>query len=550
MSSEQKQGALIVSRMRKKKCDERRPVCKSCELKFLECTWPQLRNIQDNNNDKKSNTEGVGEQYLVPLYLSLAQESPKIRVKKAINTLKKYEEYEHLVEPQLFNVPALNYVIPDAEIDSVFLYQVFCNNFMPSLSPQVAAPQKLLPLSVFVPESTNYLLREVFYSCSAAYLARKIPEYRNISQLKYANLIRMLQKEIESNNLEGTEDWLFIAVQCLCLREKVLGNTATQSARHLSVAFRIIKKRQCSRKALATGQVEGSRAEEFEGFLRELSFGPEIETENSGTYGPDISALFGLDFDEITPTEKTLVESFIYNYTVSLYLCEDCELKKFPSPFEVFDHFRSLLNRPMYDCPVVWLNNSVVGPSLEAFELAGKASWLSRCSIHDNDYLKKMAYLLLQQALDYSPPALPAEVTYAMSQSKLKGTLYSLKIAQAIAKAALILLRKVLNPQLETFDLIIQKNVDIVYKCLKNLPGNHVANGICGWAIVVAGSCALSDEHKKLFRQRAKDLGNYLHAQYSDTMILFLDKAWGVIDNKSQGCDILLDRNALEQVNT
>ena len=62
-------------------------------------------------------------------------------------------------------------------------------------------------------------------------------------------------------------------------------------------------------------------------------------------------------------------ESFVYNYSINLFLCDKSVRSFVPSPFTIFKELTPFLASPVYTCSDPSMNNPIMGAALPAFEL-------------------------------------------------------------------------------------------------------------------------------------------------------------------------------------
>ncbi|ODV96526.1 hypothetical protein PACTADRAFT_1111 [Pachysolen tannophilus NRRL Y-2460] len=479
--------------------------------------------------------------------------------------------------------------------EDAYLYHAFINGFIAAISPQLTHP-KLTPGAIFVPPGVSSpVLRHIFFACGAAHLSWRRPELKSFAQYKYAACLNELANLINAPETEGTEDWMLIATLLLCLRDKHFGTVPSKPAGHLTMAFQIIRKRQ-NEKVRNRSQLEWDIMFE-KSFLKSppkskslkdnLSIATPIHSiEEVNCYSEkdlicleqkefkdsDNLVLAGaLDNDnkfknylnrlcmmpskggetklEFSPTEKTLIESFLYNYSVNLLISKPSQIGFLPSPFQIFDQFRDMLYDPIYDCPVSWMNNPVFGAALESYEFAAKASWLCFKLPLDHENMK-LAQKLFKDLMFYVPPVLPTNISSSYSKEVYHKLTESVLVADIVAKAAHILVAKLVNPNLLQNDEMIQRNVTGIYNGIRRLPPNSLVYIICGWPLVVAGAAAIFPVHKEYIRMRCLALSELIHGEHMTQIVNFLQKAWGndLNSENAPGWNLLFDRDALEKM--
>lgn len=250
----------------------------------------------------------------------------------------------------------------------------------------------------------------------------------------------------------------------------------------------------------------------------------------------------------IDACERTLLESFLCNYTINLFTCDESILNQIVSPFEIYKTFWKFLTPKIYDCPVPWMNNPVLGAALPAYEIAAKANWLSM-QMPLSDSNRKIALSLLKSAKYFTQPILPAKIKLKEPKSVQRRLLESCYMGQMVAKASYIFLRKLLEPKLQAGEDELEEYVDAFTRDLYEITLQSQISPIGCWPFVIVGAAATKKEHHEYLVWR---LNNFAKAQNSKALfsvIAYLRSVWGEDINGHKiedgpGLDALLDRKS------
>ncbi|OWB72171.1 hypothetical protein B5S31_g1877 [[Candida] boidinii] len=424
--------------------------------------------------------------------------------------------------------------IPNYELNNekAFLYHRFLNQFIPSISVNHAYPA-LSPGTTFVPYASgsspgSSAVREIFFACGALTLALDNPDsYSDLASKYYSKAMTLVKDEIsKAENI--TEDWLFVAVQTLCLLDRALGFGANRCTKHLLAASNIIKERLKSKYVTAM---------------------------NSNV----TSSL------EITKVEKTLFDSFMFNYTISLYFCDFSDLVQLPSPFTFFDECRSYINAALIidpSCPS-WTNNPVMGSAVGCFECFAKLFWILRMmnpkismmklsKLQTETLLRKVKYQidLTEKSIESFRIQLN-QIKYMFGSKKIyefwEG---NLSISTVLFHAVQILYMKLSNPNLKKSDPKIQYHInELMEQYHTKIPINDHSKCLSVSALFIAGTAANDEIQKKfiveelnrisklLYTRSFVKLSNKLESMYKDEEL-----------NLVSTFDILLSRDGLENL--
>ncbi|CDK26109.1 unnamed protein product [Kuraishia capsulata CBS 1993] len=419
--------------------------------------------------------------------------------------------------------------------------------FLPSISSQYTVAE-LLPAGLAIPMlMVSSAFREVCFTCGASYLIWKNPSMVSVADRRYLRCLRILFQEINSQNVDGSEDWLLFGILNLSLREKYYGASNTKCTMHLTAAYQLLRQRQWKWLNIQKSQPKFDKIK-FENFINPDS--DDLDANNFVIFNRELSDLFSSSPKtqiKVTPNERYMIDSFAYNYAAELLVCKDDALAKLPSPFDFFDDFREAMSVALFPLPLDWMNNPILGAARDAYELAAKASYVSRFTRLEGIMLEK-AQELYKQASSSLCSNLPSFIYDSESKATCTHLRSSLMVGEIVMRSCHILLRKTLNRSINSDDEVIQRDVRIVIECLKLIPEYHNISCIMPWPVTVAASAAIHPTDQAFFQRRTLAIGDQLHTRYAYQMLDLYAKAWGTGKKKPMGCDVLLDRELLEKV--
>lgn len=354
--------------------------------------------------------------------------------------------------------------------NELLLYYTCVFYFLPAIGPQHTLPQ-LTTTETFVPLMSKHpIVKDVFLCCGATFLAWCQPQkYSHIAEHLYQKSKAHLQEEIVSQRIRGDETWAFACFQLLCLTDKLHGghgaSMVDRCVDNLAHSFNIIKRK------IQRIREKGS-----------------------------------------TPTDRMLIESFMYNYTVSLLVARD--LSKLPNPFsKIFHDLTILLKSPIFnDCDVEWMNNPVLGPSVDAFEMLAKVSYLSRMPLPlSSPEWIETAQALLEECLYYTPPSLPEEVR--QNPAKYEKYRPGLLCGSIISKACYLLLSKILRfNEFNVKDFQIQGVVKYTVQSLKDIEKGNPLLCILLWSLLIIGAFTVDPDDRLVIKEYLKSTSETIHS--------------------------------------
>ncbi|CCH45908.1 Nitrogen assimilation transcription factor nirA [Wickerhamomyces ciferrii] len=563
-------------RKRKKKCDEKKPICSTCSNKDLECIWPK------NPRDKLPSDFQIPKKHKHSRFVSVVKFSQNKNVDSQLIT-KDEQNYlptkrgkSGIIEPvdeaesasnNREESPDSNYCLdienrPESrtgfQVDffSHFTYdpeQKFlfacANGFIESVGPQYTHPS-LTTSATFTPWiDKNPIMHKIASACGCSFLSWQNPDLIPLSLEKYQIAMNALGDYLLSDQSDCSSNWVGAALQLMCLCAKGTNNLPKSAVLNLSQSYKIIKSRFISSKSKsqimngvhkhisATKQVTG----DFHNFYPEV-FGTDnltidIRNSNLDKYGSH-------DFDTIF--EKMFLESFVYNYSVAILLSESH--KYLPNPFEVFNNLRKALKTPLFNCDVAWMNNPVFGASLDSFELVSKASYLIK-KLHD-PLMLFTAKKLYDLACFYTSPVIPSDIK--VGSRKYKDLRDSVLMSEIVAKSAKLILKKLISMEIKVDDCELQKDLNSILEKFKLITPNSKVKAIGTFPAFIAGTVCINHIQKDMIVNVLKNIGEIMHGRNIHSVLEALQIAWGTSSDcdeiKTRGLDILFDKRIMSKV--
>lgn len=468
--------------------------------------------------------------------------------------------------------PSLGLYMNKEELE---LFDAFTNGFMVAITPQLAH-EKLQPSAIVIPRGiNNAALRSVFYACGATYMSWNNKELRAYAETQYQNCLKAIQNLIDSKAIAGNEDWILISMVTFCLREKYQCQDSVRNALFLIASLEIIKywtKAKTKSKSVSKNSGTFTDDNEFSEYMDQfelqtklheiciylskrnfLSSTRDVEhiftslkmtrnVENTDlkleTKDDLLTELVNVYYD-ILPFERTMIESFLFNYSVNLLNFNSTLLEYLDSPFLVFKNLSPLLTKPIYNCPVKWMNNPIMGASLPAFELAAKANWL-RLHYPLNNTNKLIASKLRSLAKFYTSPFLPEAVKFKEPTGVQRKLMESCYVGNMTAMASFILLTKILFPDYTSYNEEIQDSIQIYFKNLRKLSPHSQAGAMCMWSFIITG-LAITEKHQfDYLIYRIRTFGEMKKSEALLRVLLFLQSAWEFSEQRGITWDIML----------
>lgn len=487
----------------------------------------------------------------------------------------------------------------DLTIHDAYLYDAFIHGFMVSISPQLAHI-KLQPGSVFVPPGVNNsVLRSLFIACGSSFISHvtKNEEMKELSFRKCDQSILKITEYMEKYDLSGTEDWILIFLLLYCLKQKFSDNDGnmTQTLNIIAAIetvklWLLIKKNKSKDKFGKIREVKDNLGddESFVSLDGEIIYPPQklnkvqmftnifkrmknLITQNENNAENNVTGIledkfqtsnqsfsvdlinvekilpiheFNQSHIDISPFERTILESFAFNYSNSLFTCNQEFLKDLTSPFEIFDSLRPYLYTPLYECAVPWMNNPVVGAALPVLELQAKLNWLALQLPLSNENRQK-AERILKIAKYYTHPILPLKVYQKEPENVQRRLMESCYASGALAKAVTIFAMKLLNPELSSAETEVQSEIFTAFSYLTKLSLHSQVSVIMNWTMVIFGSAVIDCNAKDYLIWRIQNFSNAHKLKSFNSIIKFLEIAWDENLIPGRGWDVLLDRESV-----
>lgn len=462
------------------------------------------------------------------------------------------------------------------------LFDAFSNGFMVAISPQLAH-ENLQPSAVVIPRGiNNSALRSVFYTCGATYLSWNNKELRSYAEEKYQNSLNAIQNHlINSENIGGNEDWLLITMVTFCLREKYQCHDTTRNGLFLIASLEIIKywiniKKTCKMHSMNECFVDDIEVSEYfdqcelqsklHEICNQLSKLTSIEQVNNNinhtfislktsddkinssdlelVTKDDIFSEIDLYNYDISPFERTMIESFLFNYSVNLLNFKPELIKYIDSPFKVFKNLKPFLKQSIYKCPVRWMNNPIMGAGLPAFELAAKSNWL-RLQYPLNEENYKTATKLRNLAKYYTSPFLPDTVKFQLTPGVQRKLMESCYVGNMTAMASFILFTKIIYPNCDSYNEEIQDALEIYFKNLKILSRHSQAGATCIWSLIIIGLVIRKKKQLDYLLYRVRTFGEMKKSEALLRVLCFLESAW---ESEGDSWNILLVRDGFKDL--
>ncbi|CAM9013886.1 unnamed protein product [Wickerhamomyces anomalus] len=399
------------------------------------------------------------------------------------------------------------------------------------------------------PDSTSYSLDLENSSAPLYKISFLSPFSSDPDQRFILASFNALETYVNNNESAYKESWVGAAFQLMCLCSKITWSCSSDNCiANLVNSYKIIRRRfiettRYGKKIQKSDKISSLEPQsDLAHYLKDFKNDAlQMDIENSLIDLDDFSTeVFESHF------EKMFVESFLFNYSIALLVSEQFYL--LPNPFEVFRDLRQFLKTPLFSCDVAWMNNPVFGASLDAYELAAKASYLLR-NLNDPNMLVT-AKKLYDLASFYPSPMIPSEIR--VNSTKYKNLRDSVLMAEIVAKVSKILLRKLIIPEITEMDSVVQKDLSSIFIKLKSISSDSRVKIISCWPLLIAGAATQNEEQRELLTKTLLEAGALTHGRHVYTVLDALDIAWGKSPEceeiKTRGLDILFDRRVVGKV--
>lgn len=537
-------NGCLTCRKRKIKCSGFQKHCENCLKSSYICIWP-------SGNESLSHENNFVLEKCV--YQNHGTEIGN-------NDLKNRTEIFESKEDELFrkvlveiNLSALDNI--SARERKSLLDTAFIKGFMTDVSPQLAHI-KLQPGAAFIPlGKDNVILQHLFHSCGASFLYRKTKneKMKLLSQSNFDKSVEVLTERVSKGQIFGGEIWMpaFFLLTYLKLKFVYEGqriHTLSMLAAIEAIKFWVIQKQDLT----ANFELDPSCIET----VKVLSANPPEATfveliNNLRLYTSN--RLLCLDDDGkqilIAPSERTILESFVYNYANAIFRCERSLVSEMTSPFIIFDSLRPYLTAPMYQCAVPWMNHPIVGAAFPLMEHQAKLCWfgLSKEPISEEE---KITILEIRNAADtFVRPSLPTGILSQAPQSIQNKLLESTYAAEILAKALYVYSTRLLYPDLPLEVELVQSSINEAYEAFHQISSQSQIHVMLLFSIAVIGCASVKTAHKDFILQKLEILKEVFKV-YSLTTLEPLFKAAWTMDEYgiSRGWDVLFDPKCIESV--
>lgn len=464
-----------------------------------------------------------------------------------------FNENTDLIQDVLYRrfLVQLNYSVADNLLStkwdqSSILYNAFVNGFMTNISPQLTH-FKLQPCSAFIPYGVdNNIIRDLFASCGATFLYSTTNniEMKEIAQSQLYKSSNNLINFINGiDDIRGNEGWITVYLLLTYLKIRYdLNNRRTKTLNMIAVTevvklwifnnksqnlekdptakIQELEKYDNENYNLGNGysKINGNGMSinliqhnfenittKFKQILQEKNINNTMKhkdktliTESTICSVLDNDTSSTIEAVDIFPYERTMLESFIYNYSNSLFVCDKSLLSKMTSPFLIFEMLRPYLSVPIYKCAVPWMNHPVAGAAFPSFELQAKVCWIG-LHLPLSAQHRNLLETLRNNAKYYIKPILPPEVHKNEPPSVKRKLMESCYAAEIISKAVFIYSTKLLYPNVNIEDNIIQDAVEEAYKSLCKITMQSPIHGTLAFAFVIIGTVAILPKHREYF---------------------------------------------------
>lgn len=446
----------------------------------------------------------------------------------------------------LLDAPLINFskYVPNVTLspENSKLYYHFLNDFMPSISPS-HPPPKLTVCAQWSGIVDNPFLLEIFLSCGASYMSFKNPNFSSMAENRYRRALRMLSEVLEKGQDEdentetsgqltqsygsksslSDQDWVFPAILTLLLRDRAIGASGSQLAKHLIFLNTLLMKRLHKKSA-------------------EKDF-------------------------TITPLEKTIFDSSLFNYTNVIMCCSEQDLVQLPDPSSFYGTINKFVSVNMYnDSDFKWVLNPVTGSAIEEFQIMGKLIWLLR--LHHCISNKSLPNYIKNE--DFWNMVMPLKEQIELAKTKLKKLIgewentpggdkslrVNLSVSNIILSGCIILLEKIINPSLPAYLDLFQDRVKGVFHDLLNYVTSDLHSScLIHLSLFIVGCASVGDEQRAFLRNYLLQDSKTLNSVATTNILQVLQDSWdrenfeknlNLHDENYQSFDLLFDRSAIE----
>lgn len=472
----------LTCRKRRKKCTEEKPNCRACVRNHLTCIWPGY--AKEAKERKKC---------------SFFEQSNESFVQSTLHT-----DIAPNSSPQFGRE---NYSISEIglnnKIGQDILLSISIFKFMPEVVCQDNHRMYLSGSQAIVNQiDSNPVLRESFLCAGAAYLEGfDFQRFSPLSQQLYNSSWALIANKLNQKCSQLEKYWNVLpAVLILALRDSSsLVSSVSMKARCLNVAFNLIKDRAST--------IEHSM--DCGKFLAE-----NFDTKDDGT-------------NCITPLEKVLLESFLYNYSVTLFFTKKSD--NLPDPSLVYSIVDKITKTSSYNRDYEWASNPIFGASFTSFEIMAKLAPIARLPLpfdynsHSYTKLKK-----LERMAEYYTDAFPTHDFKFSNKELLSPVKYSCIAGRIVAKSCHLLAYGLLNfCDLPMHSMKIRYHLIQLIREMDSLPSDSQVWKLLPWPVFMTGFFVLQESEKEKVLSYLKNLKGMRKLQYTGGIeFFFRNQVW------------------------
>lgn len=505
----------VSCKRRKIKCDEAKAVCKNCVRSGIRCAWPQPR-IGDEKavavipsfktkEERVTISHSLGKRALTSLSEDNTHDKSPEECRSGITPPADGLDFSSLLLPQISwsdpltiadtphdpsrkkdnpetdalqmaegGTPLLKYyLLLPAELDDAY-FSRFITGFLPNIAQVNSYNTQELHDLILSTGTHLGALKEVFVACGAGIVALEHKGYRRVAQARHEKALARYTAALRSQEIHGDENWFFVAVQVLqilCLRVTPGGGNATRCAAHFGASYRLVISQLLNSHTVNLTQT-------------------------------------------VTPLRKAMIENFIFNYSITVMFCDHTRLQGLvPNPFEFFAGANVALAALYSDDSDQQLGYR----SMLAFQIAAKCLWLCRLQLplsqHDR-YLHYELSLLAQTLL----------ATFGDEIDRNPASRLKTVLGQVVARALLILLRKMIDPTITAND--VQYLVEAMRADIEHCTNRSIIFPI--WSLTVGASASVSTNDKAFFRAQLDSLRVLSNLTLIGHVLHHLDALWEI----------------------
>lgn len=355
-------------------------------------------------------------------------------------------------------------------------------------------------------------MRNVFICCGATYLAWcDLERFQQLSDELYIDCKAQILDYIQRTKNFADEDWLLASLQLLCIRDKnSFTGTVDGCIWHLSQSFLIIREKY-------------------------YDYNPEMSP------GDPLMEVLLRESIVLQPHERMFIESFIYHYSISILFARD--ISALPNPCALFKALSLVLKCPVYNIGGYnhWMNNPLLGLSLDAFEILAKLSYIARMPMPLAAPWLAKALTLRDLCTYYAAPAPPPH----MNDTETFNYKITSMVGLLVTKSCALFATKIIS--YERFDIdgpVVQTQIKSILTLLKQLPSDHRIWGILPWILLIAGAFTRDADDQIYIIKKIEQMAHRAHSYCGLKMVSFLHAIW----NSERGLDHLFERDSLAQV--